>query len=48
MALERTNKKFIGRFTFLENKVKERELDFSKLSLEQMDAIWEESKNKFP
>ena len=48
MALERTNKKFIGRFTFLENKVKERKLDLQKMSLEQMDAIWEESKNKFP
>ena len=48
MALERTNKKFIGRFNFLEDKVKERKLDFSKLTLEQMDKIWEESKNKFP
>tara|TARA_B100001287_G_scaffold192399_1_gene162625 strand:+ start:1198 stop:1968 length:771 start_codon:yes stop_codon:yes gene_type:complete len=48
MALERTNKKFIGRFSFLENKVKERKLDFRLLSLEQMDAIWEESKSKFP
>ena len=48
MALEKTNKKFIGRFTFLENKIKEKKLDFSNLSLEQMDAIWEESKEKFP
>ena len=48
MALERTNKKFIGRFNFLEDKVKERKLDFSKLTLEQMDKIWEESKNKYP
>ena len=48
MALERTNKKFIGRFNFLEDKVKERKLDFTKLTLKQMDEIWEESKNNYP
>ena len=48
MALERTNKKFMGRFNFLEDKVNERKLDFTKLTLEQMDEIWEESKNKYP
>ena len=48
MALEKTNKKFMGRFNFLEDKVNERKLDFTKLTLEQMDDIWEESKNKYP
>ena len=48
MALERTNKKFMGRFNFLEDKVKERKLDFTKLTLKQMDEIWEESKNNYP
>lgn len=43
-ALERTNKKFIGRFTYLEEEVKKRNLDLSKMSLEEMDEIWNESK----
>ena len=43
-ALERTNKKFIGRFTYLEGEVKKRNLDLSKMSLDEMDEIWNESK----
>ena len=43
-ALERTNKKFIGRFTYLEEEVKKRNLDLTKMTLDEMDEIWNESK----
>jgi len=43
-ALERTNKKFIFRFQYLEQKAKENDLDISKMSLEEMDKFWEEAK----
>ena len=47
-ALERTNKKFIGRFNYLEQEVKTNKKDLMKMSLEEMDLIWDKSKNKFP
>ena len=47
-ALERTNKKFIGRFNYLEQKIKTNKMDFMKMSLEEMDLIWDRSKKKFP
>ncbi len=43
-ALERTNKKFIARFNYLEQACKERGLDLKEMSLEEMDEIWEEAK----
>ncbi|WP_205960484.1 nucleoside triphosphate pyrophosphohydrolase [Flammeovirga sp. MY04] len=43
-ALERTNKKFISRFNYIEDKMKEDGLSFDEASLEQMDKYWEESK----
>ncbi|MBO5974951.1 MAG: nucleoside triphosphate pyrophosphohydrolase [Paludibacteraceae bacterium] len=46
-ALERTNKKFISRFNYLENKAKELDRPLKSLSLEEMDEIWEESKKEF-
>ncbi|MBB3701135.1 nucleoside triphosphate pyrophosphohydrolase [Flammeovirga yaeyamensis] len=45
-ALERTNKKFISRFNYIEDKMKEDGLSFDEASLEQMDKYWEESKKK--
>ena len=45
-ALERTNLKFISRFKKMEHLVKERNLNFSEMSLNEMDNIWEESKLK--
>ncbi len=48
LALERTNKKFIGRFTYLESEVKKKQKDLLKMSLAEMDEIWNESKKKFP
>jgi XTP/dITP diphosphohydrolase len=47
-ALERTNKKFIGRFNYLEQEVKNNNLDLMKMTLAEMDLIWDNSKTKFP
>ena len=43
-ALERTNRKFIKRFNYLEEKTIKKGLDLKKMSLEEMDIIWEEAK----
>ncbi|WP_461532402.1 nucleoside triphosphate pyrophosphohydrolase [Sinomicrobium sp.] len=43
-ALERTNKKFIKRFQFLEQKAAENSKALSDMSLEEMDVFWEEAK----
>jgi len=43
-ALEKTNKKFIRRFQFMEQKIKEDGLDLSKLSFEQMNNLWDMAK----
>lgn len=43
-ALERTNKKFIHRFQYLEAKAKEAGRSLSDMSLEEMDVYWEEAK----
>ena len=47
-ALERTNKKFISRFNYLEQEVKNNKLDLMKMTLEEMDLIWDKSKTNFP
>ncbi|MDE6367205.1 MAG: nucleoside triphosphate pyrophosphohydrolase [Muribaculaceae bacterium] len=43
-ALERTNRKFIKRFNYLEQKVKESGRNLRDMTLGEMDAIWEEAK----
>jgi XTP/dITP diphosphohydrolase len=43
-ALERTNQKFIKRFSFIENKIKETGKNISEASLQEMDKFWNESK----
>ena len=43
-ALERTNRKFISRFNYLEKQTIKKGLDLKKMSLEEMDAIWDEAK----
>jgi XTP/dITP diphosphohydrolase len=43
-ALENTNRKFIRRFQYLEQKVQEKGLKLREMTLEQMDEIWEQSK----
>lgn len=46
-ALERTNKKFIKRFQYLEKEVAREGKDLRKLSLEEMDVYWDRSKAYF-
>ena len=43
-ALERTNKKFIKRFQYLEKQSKLINKELKDMSLEEMDVFWEESK----
>lgn len=43
-ALELTNRKFIFRFKYLEDKVKDSGRNLSDLSLEEMDVYWNEAK----
>ena len=43
-ALERTNKKFIKRFMYLEGKAVELGKDLSEMTLAEMDVFWEEAK----
>ncbi|GAA4767017.1 MULTISPECIES: nucleoside triphosphate pyrophosphohydrolase [Flavobacterium] len=43
-ALERTNKKFIKRFTYLEGKAKDLGKNLSEMTLAEMDVFWEEAK----
>jgi XTP/dITP diphosphohydrolase len=45
-ALERTNKKFISRFIQMEEKALQKGRDLSSMSLEEMDAIWNEIKQQ--
>lgn len=43
-ALERTNKKFIYRFQYLEKKAKEQGKTLKEMTLAEMDVFWEEAK----
>jgi XTP/dITP diphosphohydrolase len=45
-ALERTNKKFISRFTYLEDQARTAGKNLSDMSLAEMDVYWEEAKKK--
>ncbi|MEZ4970317.1 MAG: nucleoside triphosphate pyrophosphohydrolase [Flavobacteriaceae bacterium] len=45
-ALERTNKKFLKRFQYLENKAKEQGKALKDMTLAEMDVFWEESKTQ--
>jgi len=45
-ALERTNQKFIRRFNYLEEHTLKAGKDLQQMSLEEMDAIWNEAKDK--
>lgn len=44
-ALERTNRKFISRFNYLEEKLKTQGKTFQDVTLEEMDKIWDEAKS---
>jgi XTP/dITP diphosphohydrolase len=43
-ALERTNRKFIYRFNYMEKQVKARGQSLKGMPLEERDAIWQEAK----
>lgn len=45
-ALELTNKKFIKRFTLMEEAVQRKGMNLSEMSLDEMDAIWNEIKKQ--
>lgn len=44
-ALEKTNRKFIYRFTYLEEQAKLDGKELNKMSLQEMDQYWEKAKN---
>ncbi len=44
-ALERTNKKFIRRFTYLEEQAATQGRTLQEMTLDEMEAIWQEAKN---
>lgn len=44
-ALERTNRKFINRFNYLESKTISQGRDLKQMTLAEMDMIWDEAKN---
>ena len=43
-ALERTNRKFIRRFNYLESRTLKQGRDLNSMTLAEMDAIWDEAK----
>ncbi|MEH6619008.1 nucleoside triphosphate pyrophosphohydrolase [Maribacter arcticus] len=45
-ALERTNKKFIKRFQYLEKNAKQMGKDLQDMTLKEMDVFWNEAKTK--
>ncbi len=45
-ALERTNKKFMARFDYLESRAREAGRELSEMSLAEMDVHWEEAKTR--
>ena len=47
-ALEKTNRKFIKRFNYLEEKALKSSRQLKDMSLKEMDEIWEEAKKRLP
>ena len=45
-ALRQANRRFVSRFRTMETTARERDEEFSALSLEQMDALWEQAKRE--
>ncbi len=46
-ALERTNRKFISRFNYIEARAKEQGRHLREMTLQEMDALWDEAKEKY-
>jgi XTP/dITP diphosphohydrolase len=47
-ALERTNKKFLQRFQFIEVQAKKQDRSIEDLTLSEMESFWQEAKNHSP
>jgi XTP/dITP diphosphohydrolase len=45
-ALERANRKFMERFQFIEKNVKDENRNWSDMSLEEMELLWQQAKKK--
>ncbi|MDE5626036.1 MAG: nucleoside triphosphate pyrophosphohydrolase [Muribaculaceae bacterium] len=45
-ALEKTNKKFISRFNYIEKRAREAGRKLNELTLDEMEAYWQEAKDK--
>ncbi len=45
-ALEKTNKKFISRFMFMEKQIKEDKKDMHQMNLAELDQYWEQAKKQ--
>jgi len=45
-ALERTNRKFIHRFTFMEDRARETGRRLADMTLAEMDALWDQAKQR--
>ena len=45
-ALEKTNQKFIRRFNYIEQQAKEKGTPLNEMSLDQMEALWQEAKKQ--
>ena len=45
-ALRQTNKRFYRRFTYMEKVCRQRRVNFSQLSFDEQNALWEEAKRK--
>ncbi len=43
-ALERTNRKFINRFNYIEQKARETGRNVNELSMDEMESYWQEAK----
>lgn len=43
-ALEKTNKKFISRFNYIESRAKEMGVELKDMTLSEMDSLWNEAK----
>jgi tetrapyrrole methylase family protein/MazG family protein len=46
MALRKANKKFVDRFSYIEEKAKEEGRSLEEMSLEEMEKLWQEAKQK--
>jgi tetrapyrrole methylase family protein/MazG family protein len=46
VAIMQTNQKFMNRFRYMEERVREKQVPIETLSLEELDHLWEEAKKK--